>query len=77
MLQEELKTVWNKTLNNEIASWSKYEEFSQGLFETTVGQLHDSVLATCKQDDLRWLVILRFAADVGKNLYSEQSWEEG
>jgi hypothetical protein len=56
-LQEELKTVWNKTLNSEIASWSKYEEFSQGLFETTVGQLHDSVLASCKQDDARWPAI--------------------
>jgi hypothetical protein len=35
--QEELKTIWGKNLNNEIARWSKYEEFSQGLFETTIG----------------------------------------
>jgi hypothetical protein len=43
--QEELKTIWGKNLNNEISKWSKYEEFSKGLFETTIGQLHDSVLA--------------------------------
>ena len=55
--KEELKTIWGKTINNQIASWTKYEEFSKGLFETTIGQLHDKVLATCRQDKSRWTAI--------------------
>jgi hypothetical protein len=41
--KEELKTIWGKTINNQIASWTKYEEFSKGLFETTIGQLHKTL----------------------------------
>jgi hypothetical protein len=55
--KEELKTIWGKTINNQIASWTKYEEFSKGLFETTIGQLHDKVLATCRQDKTQWTAI--------------------
>jgi hypothetical protein len=50
--KEELKTIWGETINNQIASWTKYDELSKGLFETTIGQLHDKVLATCRQDKL-------------------------
>jgi hypothetical protein len=55
--KEELKTIWGKTINNQIASWIKYEEFSKRLFETTIGQLHGKVIATCRQGKTRWTTI--------------------
>jgi hypothetical protein len=55
--KEELKTIWGKTIDNQITSWTKYEEISKGLFETSIGQLHDKVLSTCRQDKTRWTAI--------------------
>jgi hypothetical protein len=55
--KEELNIVWNKTLNNEIAEWTKYESFYKSLFSTVIGQLHDKVLSTCKLDKVRWNAI--------------------
>ena len=53
--QERLKFIWGKNLASDIKTWTKYEEFSKGLFETTMGQLDDKVIATCRQDTVRWL----------------------
>ena len=55
--KEELNIVWNKTLNSEIAEWTKYESFYKSLFSTVIGQLHDTVLSTCKLDKVRWNAI--------------------
>jgi NurA-like 5'-3' nuclease len=55
--KEELNIVWNKTLNSEIAEWTKYESFYKSLFSTVIGQLHDKVLSTCKLDKVRWNAI--------------------
>jgi hypothetical protein len=53
----ELKTIWSKNLNNDIAEWKKYESYSKGMFGTVIGQLHDKVLSTCRQDKSRWSAI--------------------
>ena len=55
--QERLKFIWGKNLASDITTWTKYEEFSKGLFETTMGQLDDKVIATCCQDTVQWLPI--------------------
>jgi hypothetical protein len=55
--QDDLRFIWGKNITNDIAEWTKYEQFSKGLFETTMGQLDDKVLATCRQDNLRWFPI--------------------
>jgi hypothetical protein len=52
-----LKTIWSKNLNNDIAEWKKYESYSKGMFGTVIGQLHDKVLSTCRQDKSRWSAI--------------------
>ena len=57
MLKEQLILIWGKNIASDITAWNKYEEFSKGLFETTMGQLDDKVLATCRQDTVRWLPI--------------------
>jgi hypothetical protein len=53
----ELETIWSKNLNNDITEWKKYESYSKGMFGTVVGQLHDKVLSTCRQDKSRWSAI--------------------
>jgi hypothetical protein len=55
--KEEVTVLWNKTLNSEIAEWTKYESFYKSLFITVIGQLHDKVLSTCKLDKIRWTAI--------------------
>ena len=55
--EERLKFIWGKNIASDIATWNKFEEFSKGLFETTMGQLDDKVLATCRQDTVRWCPI--------------------
>lgn len=55
--KEEVTVLWNKTLNSEIAEWTKYESFYKSLFSTVIGQLHDTVLSTCKLDKARWTTI--------------------
>jgi hypothetical protein len=57
-LKMELDTVWQKTLNNDIAKWTKYEAFSKGLFSTTLSQLHDKVISACALDKARWTTIV-------------------
>jgi hypothetical protein len=57
LIKMKLDTIWQATIDSEIAEWMKYESFSKGLFETTIGQLHDKVLATCRQDKTRWSAI--------------------
>jgi hypothetical protein len=56
-LKEELNIVWNKTLNSELAEWTKYESLYKSLFSTVIGQIHDKVLSTCKLDKTRWTTI--------------------
>jgi len=53
-MEESLKFIWGKNITNDIATWNKFEEFSKGLFETTMGQLDDKVIASCIQDTVRW-----------------------
>jgi hypothetical protein len=35
--EETLRFIWGKNIASDIATWTKYEEFSMGLFETTMG----------------------------------------
>jgi hypothetical protein len=53
----ELETIWSKNLNSDIAEWKKYESYSKGMVGMVIGQLHDKVLSTCRQDKSRWSAI--------------------
>ena len=55
-LKAETDTLWQNQIKMDLSEWHKYSAFSQGLYETTVGQVHDKIMASCRKDT-RWAAI--------------------